>query len=108
MEVQKLIKRLGKYRLTLILVGLGIIVGSSLPAFMTASCLTCQQTPAEIRALESLRAMTRGGVLPSEDVVARIESDFPRTKAAALARIALARIRINGRDRSEEHTSELQ
>ncbi len=98
MEVQKLIKKLGKYRLTLILIGLAIIVGSSLPAFMTASCLTRQQTPAEIRALESLRAMTRGGVLPSEDVVARIESDFPRTKAAALARIALARIRINARD----------
>ncbi len=42
--------------------------------------------------------MTRGGVLPSEDVVARIESDFPRTKAAALARIARARIRINAKD----------
>jgi soluble lytic murein transglycosylase len=98
MEVQKLIKKLGKYRLTLILVGLAIIVGASLPAFMTASCLTRQQTPAEIKALENLRAMTRGGVLPSEDVVARIESDFPRTKAAALARIARARIRINAKD----------
>jgi peptidoglycan lytic transglycosylase len=93
-----LLKKLGKYRLTLILVGLAIIVGASLPAFMTASCLTRQQTPAEIKALENLRAMTRGGVLPSEDVVARIESDFPRTKAAALARIARARIRINAKD----------
>src|SRR6266511_1584858 len=98
MEVQKLIKKLGKYRLTLILIGLAIIVGSSLPAFMTASCLTRQQTPAEIRALESLRAMTRVGVLPAEDVVARMESDFPRTKVAALARIARARIRIHARD----------
>ena len=98
MEVQKLIKKLGKYRLTLILVGLAIIVGASLPAFMTASCLTRQQTPAEIKALENLRAMTRGSVLPSEDVAARIESDFPRTKAAALARIARARIRINAKD----------
>jgi soluble lytic murein transglycosylase len=98
MEVQKLIKKLRKYRLTLILVGLAIIVGASLPAFMTASCLTRQQTPAEIKALENLRAMTRGGVLPSEDVVARIESNFPRTKAAALARIARARIRISAKD----------
>jgi soluble lytic murein transglycosylase len=98
MEVQELIKKLGRYRLTLILVGLAIIVGASLPAFMTASCLTRQQTPAEIKALENLRAMTRGGVLPSEDVVARIESDFPRTKAAALARIARARLRINAKD----------
>jgi soluble lytic murein transglycosylase len=98
MEVQKLLKKLGKYRLTLILVGLAIIVGASLPAFMTASCLTRQQTPAELKALENLRAMTRGGVLPSEDVVARIESDFPRTKAAALARIVRARIKISAKD----------
>ena len=91
-------KKLGKYRLTLILVGLAVVIGASLPAFMTASCLTRQQTPAEIRALEGLRVMTRGGVLPSEEVVARIESDFPRTKAAALARIVRARIKINAKD----------
>ena len=78
-------KKLGKYRLTLILVGLAVVTGASLPAFLTASCLTRQQTPAEIRALENLRTMTRGGVLPADEVVARIESDFPRTKAAALA-----------------------
>lgn len=94
----KSVKKLGKYRLTLILIGLAVVIGASLPAFMTASCLTRQQTPAEIRALEGLRAMTRGGVLPSEDVVARIESDFPRTKAAALARIVRARIRVNAKD----------
>jgi soluble lytic murein transglycosylase len=93
-----LVKKLGKYRLTLILIGLAVVIGASLPAFMTASCLTRQQTPAEIRALEGLRTMTRGGVVPSEEVVARIESDFPRTKAAALARIVRARIRINARD----------
>ena len=91
-------KRLGKYRLTLILVGLGVVIGGSLPAFMTASCLTRQQTPAEVRALENLRTMTRGGVLPAEDAVARIESDYPRTKAAALARIVRARIKINAKD----------
>jgi soluble lytic murein transglycosylase len=95
-----LARRLGKYRLFLILIGLAIIVGASLPLFITASCLTRQQTPAEIRALESLRAMTRGAVLPSEDVVARIESDFPRTKAAALARIVHARIKLSAKDYS--------
>ena len=42
--------------------------------------------------------MTRGGVLPSEDVVARIETEFPRTRAAALARIVRARIRMNQKD----------
>jgi soluble lytic murein transglycosylase len=92
------VKKLGKYRLTLIIIGLTVVVAASLPAFMTASCLTRQQTPAEIRALENLRAMTRGGVLPAEDVVARIESDFPRTKAAALARLVRARIKINAKD----------
>jgi soluble lytic murein transglycosylase len=92
------VKKLGKYRLTVILIGLTVVSGASLPAFMTASCLTRQQTAAEIRALENLRVMTRGGVLPAEDVVARIESDFPRTKAAALARLVRARIRINAKD----------
>jgi len=92
------VKKLSKYRLTVILIALAVVIGASLPAFMTASCLTRQQSPAEIRALENLRAMTRGGVLPSEDVVARIESDFPRTKAAALARLVRARIKINNKD----------
>ena len=91
-------KKLSKYRLTLILVAIAVAVGGSLPAFMTASCLTRQQTPAEVRALENLRNMTRGGVLPSEDVVSRIETDFPRTKAAALARIVRARIKLNNKD----------
>ncbi|MDQ6652103.1 MAG: transglycosylase SLT domain-containing protein [Acidobacteriota bacterium] len=90
--------KLGNYRLTLILIGLAVIIGASLPPFMTASCLTRQQSPAELRALEHLRLATRGGVLPSEDVVARIESDFSRTKAAALARLLRARIRINAKD----------
>ncbi|HEV2828092.1 MAG TPA: transglycosylase SLT domain-containing protein [Pyrinomonadaceae bacterium] len=90
--------KIGKYRLTLILIGLVIVIGASLPAFMTASCLTRPQTPAELRALENLRAMTRAGVLPSEDVVARIESDYPRTKAAALARIVRARVKSNSKD----------
>ncbi|HKB65650.1 MAG TPA: transglycosylase SLT domain-containing protein [Pyrinomonadaceae bacterium] len=90
--------KLGKYRLTLVVIGIAIVVGASLPAFMTASCLTRQQTPAEQRALEGLRGMTRGGVLPAEDVVARIESDYPRSKAAALARIVRARIRLNAKD----------
>src|SRR5688572_12670524 len=65
---------------------------------MTASCLTRQQTPAEVRALDNLRAQTRGGTLPADDVVARIESDFPQTKAAALARMVRARIRIRAND----------
>ena len=90
--------KLSKHRFFLIIVGLAIVIGASLPSFMTASCLTRLQTPAETKALENLRAMTRGGVLPSEDVVARIESQFPRSKAAALARLVRARIRISRKD----------
>lgn len=90
--------KLSKHRLLLIIVGLAIVIGASLPSFMTASCLTRLQTPAETRALENLRAMTRGGVLPSEDVVARIESQFPRSKAAALARLVRARIKAGNKD----------
>jgi soluble lytic murein transglycosylase len=93
-----LARSLAKHRVALLLIGLAIVLGASLPPFMTASCLTRQQTPAELRALENLRAMTHGGVLPSEDVVARIESDYPHTKAAALARIVRARIKMNARD----------
>jgi soluble lytic murein transglycosylase len=73
-------------------------MGVSIPPFMSASCLTRQQTPAELKALEDLRAMTRGGVLPSEDVVARIETGFPGTRAAGLARLLRARIKLSARD----------
>jgi soluble lytic murein transglycosylase len=90
--------KLSKHRFFLIIVGLAIVIGASLPSFMTASCLTRLQASAETKALENLRAMTRGGVLPSEDVVARLESQFPRSKAAALARLVRARIRIGRKD----------
>lgn len=85
-----------KHRLTLIIVGLVVVIGASLAPFMSASCSTRQQRqiPGEVKALEQLRSMTRGGVLPAEDAVARIESDFPNTKAAGLARIVRARIKI--------------
>ncbi|MGH9959913.1 MAG: tetratricopeptide repeat protein, partial [Pyrinomonadaceae bacterium] len=93
-----LVKKLGKHRLILILIVFAVIIGASLPPFMTASCLTRQQTAAEIRTLETLRSMTRGGVLPADEVVARIETDFPRTKAAALARMVRARIKVRAND----------
>ncbi|HVQ38084.1 MAG TPA: tetratricopeptide repeat protein, partial [Pyrinomonadaceae bacterium] len=89
---------LRRYRTALILVGLGVLMAASLPAFFTASCLTRQQTNAEAKALENLRAMTHTSALPPEEVVARIETEFPRSKAAALARLVRARIRINAKD----------
>ncbi len=93
-----MVRTFGKHRRILILIGLAVVVGAALPTFMTASCLTRQQTPAEARAVENLRAQTRGGIPPADDVVARIETDFPKTKAAGLARMVRARIRIRAND----------
>lgn len=87
-----------KHRFAYILAGLAVIMISALPLFFSASCRSLQQTQAELKARETLRTMTRGGIFPAEDPVARIESDFPRTTAAALARIVRARIKKNARD----------
>ena len=88
-----------KHRLTLIIVGLVVVIGASLAPFMSASCDTHrQQTAGEAAALDQLRAMTRRGVLPSEEVVARFERDYPNTRLAALSRMLRARIRFNSGD----------
>ena len=89
---------MAKHRLLLILIGVLVAGVASLPYLMSASCVTRPQTPGEQKALDSLRSMTRNDVLPAEDVVTGIENQFPRTKAAALARILRARIKINARD----------
>jgi soluble lytic murein transglycosylase len=89
---------LRKHRFAFIVTGLIVAVGVVAPIFLIAGCRTLQQTPQELQARESLRAMTRGGVLPAEDAVARIESDFPRTTAGALAKIVHARIKLNAKD----------
>lgn len=81
--------------------GLVVVIGASIWPLMNASCGTRpqqRQVPGEVKALDQLRTMTRNGVLPAEDAVARIESDFPNTKAAGLARILRARIKIKQGD----------
>jgi soluble lytic murein transglycosylase len=87
-----------KHRLLLISIAIALVGLASLPFFLSASCRTRQQLPAEQRALETLRTMTRNDVLPSEDAVAAIENQFPQTKTAALARLLRARIKLNARD----------
>lgn len=89
---------MAKHRLVFIFLGVALLAVASLPFLMSASCLTRPQTPGEQRALDNLRNMTRRDVLPAETVVAEIETQFPRTKAAALARMLRARIKINARD----------
>ncbi|PYS63816.1 MAG: hypothetical protein DMF74_08855 [Acidobacteria bacterium] len=87
-----------KHRFAFMLMSLSIVITALVPLFLIAGCHTLQQTPQELKARETLRAMTRGGVLPAEDAVARIESDFPKTTAGSLARIVHARIKLNAKD----------
>ena len=89
---------MAKHRLLFVFVGVALLAAASLPFLMSASCLTRPQTLGEQKALDSLRNMTRNDVLPAEDAVAAIENQFPRTKAAALARVLRARIKMNARD----------
>ena len=87
-----------KHRIAFLLMSLSTIFVALAPLFLVASCRPLQQTPQELKARETLRAMTRGGVLPAEDAVARIEKEFPNTTAGALARIVHARIRLKAND----------
>jgi soluble lytic murein transglycosylase len=91
-------KTLRQHRFAFIFLVLIAAAGAIVPLFLISSCRTLQQTPQELQARETLRAMTRGGVLPGEDAVARIEKDFPKTTAGALARIVHARIKLNAKD----------
>jgi soluble lytic murein transglycosylase len=87
-----------KHRFAFVLLSLSTIVAAVAPLFLIAGCRALQQTPQELKARETLRSMTRGGVLPSEDAVARIESDFSKTTAGALAKIIHARIKLKAND----------
>jgi soluble lytic murein transglycosylase len=87
-----------QHRITFIIIGLVIVIGASVAPFMSASCSTRPSAQNETKALEQLRGVTRGGALPAEEVVARIETDFPNTKAAGLARIVRARVKLKAND----------
>jgi soluble lytic murein transglycosylase len=87
-----------RHRFVIICFGLIATLGAIAPLFLIAGCRTLQQTPQEMKARETLRSMTRGGVLPAEDAVARIEADYPKTTAGALAKIVHARIKLNAKD----------
>src|SRR5260370_36957987 len=89
---------LRRHRFIFMFMSLSTVIAALAPLFLSAGCRTLQQTPQELQARETLRAMTRGGVLPAEDAVARIESDFPKTTAGALAKIVHARIKFNAND----------
>jgi soluble lytic murein transglycosylase len=87
-----------KHRIAFLVAALAATMAVIAPLFLIAGCRTLQQTPQELKAREILRAMTRGGVLPGEDAVARIEADYPRTTAGALASMVHARIKLKAND----------
>ena len=89
-----------KHRLTLVIIGLVLVIGASVAPFMSASCRTrhAAEPAGEAKGLEQLRNMTRNGVLPAEDSVTSIETAYPNSKAAGLAHLLRARIRIKQGD----------
>ena len=68
--------------------------------FVVASCGGfAQRSPQDVAAaVERLRAMSRGGVLPADTVLAEIDKDYAGTKAGALARLLRARTRLEAGD----------
>lgn len=92
---------LRKHRLALIIVCLIVAVGMSIAPFMSASCHTLRQSQmraGEAETLARLRSLTRGGVLPNEDTLTRIEAEYPDSKAAGLARLLRAQIKLKAND----------
>src|SRR5436190_14244362 len=89
---------LRKHRIAFLVAALTATMAVIAPLFLIAGCRTLQQTPQELKARETLHSMTRGGVLPGEDAVARIENDYPRTTAGTLAKIVHARIKLKNND----------
>src|SRR3954466_497877 len=89
---------LRQYRFAFLFMSLSTIFVTVLPLFLIASCHPLQQTPQELQARQTLRAMTRGGVMPSEDAVVKIEKDFPNTTAGSLAKFVRARLKLNSKD----------
>jgi soluble lytic murein transglycosylase len=70
----------------------------SLLLITTALSLSCSAQQTEEQALASLRAMTSGGKLPAENVVADFESRFANRRTGALARLLRARIKLESGD----------
>ncbi len=85
------------HKVLFLVVGVLIAGAFAISPLLSASCAT-RNPQGEARALDQLRSMTRGGVLPSDAVVAKIETDYPNSKAAGLARMLRARIKLSAND----------
>src|SRR5687768_11498790 len=75
------------------------LLAATLLPLTSASCSRTQQPrPDEPQAFERLRALTRGGQLPAESIVAEIAAQHAGSRAGALARLLQARLRLEARD----------
>ncbi|MGI8642257.1 MAG: transglycosylase SLT domain-containing protein [Pyrinomonadaceae bacterium] len=75
-----------------------LLVAGFLLVPLTTSCSASTPQQSEEKVLELLRQMTKDGKLPSENVVLKIESTFPKTRTGALAKLLRARIRFETND----------
>ncbi len=75
-----------------------VIICAACLGFLILSSISCRAQPPQEMALETLRKMTKEGNLPPEAIVMNVESRFPGTKTAALARLLRARIRLANGD----------
>ncbi|CAN5655637.1 hypothetical protein BH18ACI1_BH18ACI1_03870 [soil metagenome] len=75
-----------------------LLVAGFLLVPLTTSCSAITPQQSEEKVLELLRQMTKDGKLPSENVVLKIESTFPKTRTGALAKLLRARIRFETND----------
>jgi len=89
--------KLCQQRLLVFISSLFAVCAVSIAPFLTASCSSASPE-SEARALEQLRSLTKNGTMPSESTISQIESNFPKTKVAGLARYLRARIRFNSND----------
>ncbi len=65
---------------------------------LTTSCSTVVTQMSEEQAAQTLRALTKDGKLPAENVVLDIENRFSKTRTGALAKLLRARIRYENND----------
>jgi soluble lytic murein transglycosylase len=77
-----------------------VALGVALLPLTSASCRSSQTKPDEPQAVEKLRSLAHAdnAKLPPEATVAAVESEFANTRAAALARLLRARIKITAND----------
>lgn len=83
-------------RLTFAAVSFAVSLGVALLPLAAASCRSAQPRADDAQAVERLRTLTHGegDRLPTEAAVAALESERPNSRAAALARLVRARIKL--------------